>query len=247
MAEEYQNQTKSIAIIPVYAETSIGRVLSQFANSIVDEICVVLDAPDSRTLLDIERLNSKKHIPIKLICNKQRRGIGSAIKRGLMYALSRKFDIVIIMAGNGKDSPKEIPRLYEAIVYGDYDYVQGSRYLAGGRSINTPIPRGIFIKLFPLIWTALTRFRCTDVTNGFRAYKTNILKDKRINIQQEWLNGYALEYYIHYKILTLGYKVTEVPVSKIYEDHTNFTKISPLKHWWEIVGPLIMLKLLLRK
>ena len=43
-----------------------------------------------------------------------------------------------------------------------------------------------------------------------------ILRDKRMNIDQDWLNHYALEYYIHYKVLTLGYKFTEVPVTKRY-------------------------------
>lgn len=75
----------------------------------------------------------------------------------------------------------------------------------------------------------MTGAKCTDVTNGFRAYKTRMLKDKRVNIDQEWLNYYALEYYIHYKAITLGYKFAEVPVTKkvyvqtqrrIFEDNT---------------------------
>jgi hypothetical protein len=43
----------------------------------------------------------------------------------------------------------------------------------------------------------------------------------------------------------LGYKTKEVPVSKTYSHNGRggYSKISPLKDWWEIVGPLIYLKL----
>ena len=87
------------------------------------------------------------------------------------------------------------------------------------------------------------------MTNGFRAYNTRIFNDERINIWQSWLDGYGLEYYIHYKVLTLGYKTREVPVSKVYPHRHKggYSKISPLRDWWQIVGPLIYLKLGARK
>jgi len=90
----------------------------------------------------------------------------------------------------------------------------------------------------------LTGNKCTDVTNGFRAYRTYIFRDKHIDIWQNWLNGYGLEYYIHYKVLTLGYKTKEVPVSKVYpyRHKGGYSKISPLHDWWDIVRPLIYLQ-----
>jgi dolichol-phosphate mannosyltransferase len=104
------------------------------------------------------------------------------------------------MAGNGKDQPKEIPRLLNPILSKQYDYVQGSRFLQGGNPVKNPFFRRTFSRLFPFAWTLLTKFRCTDVTNGFRAYKLSLFRDNRINIWQSWLDGYELEYYIHYKV-----------------------------------------------
>jgi len=82
------------------------------------------------------------------------------------------------------------------------------------------------------------------ITNGFRAYKLKIFLDKQINIWQDWLDDYELEYYIHYKVLTLDYKFKEVPVSKIYpyRHKGGYSNISPFHDWWKIVGPLIYLK-----
>ena len=52
-----------------------------------------------------------------------------------------------------------------------YDYVQGSRYLPGGKAENTPLERTIANRLIhaPLLSLA-GRHWYTDTTNGFRAY-----------------------------------------------------------------------------
>ena len=47
---------------------------------------------------------------------------------GLNKISPQSFTVTVIMAGNSKDNPREIPRLLKAIENG-YDYVQGSRPL----------------------------------------------------------------------------------------------------------------------
>jgi len=243
------NKLKVVASISVYKEEGkIGNVLIKMNESTVDGICLVVDDPTPEILDEIKKTVRKLKPKVHLIIHDKRMGVGHAIRDGICYALDHGYDVIVIMAGNGKDDPKEIPRLLTPIRKWGYDYVQGSRFLPGGRSVRTPLPRGIFIKLYPYIWTLLTHKRCTDVTNGFRAYKTSIFNDPRINIWQKWLDGYALEYYLHWKILKLGYKMIEVPVSKVYSHRHKggYSKIQPLKDWWEIVGPLVYLTLGLR-
>ncbi len=184
-----------------------------------------------------------------MIHNPERKGIGYAIRQGYSYALDNKFDLIVVMAGNGKDDPREVPRLTAPILEEGMDYVQGSRFLPGGRREKNPFLRSIFTRLFPFIWTSMTGVHCTEVTNGFRAYRSSILKDPRINVWQNWLDNYELEYYLHYKTLTLGYKFAERPVSKDYTEvrKGKYSHISPLKDWWQIVGPVFMLKLGVKK
>src|SRR6267143_979195 len=57
--------------------------------------------------------------------------------------------------------------------------------------------------------------------------------------------GYELEYYLHYKVLTLGYKFTERPVSKTYSQNQKrgYSHISPLKDWRQIVTPIVLLRI----
>jgi dolichol-phosphate mannosyltransferase len=125
--------------------------------------------------------------------------------------------------------------------------MQGSPFQAGGESVNKPLERGVLIHAFTLMFRILTGFAGTDVTNGFRAYRLALLEDPRIRVRQTWLDRYELEYYIHWKAITLGYRVREVPVSKTYPARTrNYSKIRPIIDWWHMVRPALLLALHLR-
>lgn len=235
---------KSLAIIPVYRDNdSILKVLSKFKEKVVDEICIIMDSESESDSKKI--LNMPIPAAVHLIQNRGRKGVGYAIRQGIQYALDKSYSIVVVLAGNNKDDPREIPRLLKPIIAENYDYVQGSRFLPGGRRVKNPFIRGVFSRFYPFLWTSFTNVRCTDVTNGFRAYRLGIFDDPRINIWQRWLDAYELEYYIHYKVLTLGYKMKEIPVSKSYpfKWKGGYSKISPFRDWWTIVRPLVYLKL----
>jgi glycosyltransferase involved in cell wall biosynthesis len=88
----------------------------------------------------------------------------------------------------------------------------------------------------------------TDVTNGFRAYRLALLDDPRIDLSQAWLDRYELEYYLHYKVLSLGYRYAEVPVSKRYPaDGLPTSKIRLSRDYWSLLRPLVLLTLHVRK
>lgn len=187
------------------------------------------------------RINKTKNIEIA--SNRVNSGVGFAIRRIIHFGLENDFDICVIMAGNGKDNPLEIPLLLAPIIKNDYDYIQGSRFLKGGSFKNLPFLRKSMILAFTLLMSLVTGFKCTDSTNGFRAYKFSIFKDKKIKIDQDWLDRYELETYLHYKVITLGYKIKEVAVSKNYLPNVkNYSKIRPVIDWWKLARPIFLLK-----
>ena len=236
----YQNK-KIILIVPVFnEEKAIAKVVKEAKETAVDEICVV---DDGSTDNGSEIAEKEGAMVLSLL---QRSGVGAAIRTGINHALENNFDIIVICAGNGKDDPRQAERLLGPITEEGYDYIQGSRYLKGGEWGNMPFYRVIGCPLFALLYSLLMRKRFTDVTNGFRAYTANFIRDQKINLDQGWLDGYDLEYYLQYKAITLGYKIKEVPVSKVYPTKTT-TKISPLRSLWIILKPLVLLKLRIRK
>ena len=176
----------------------------------------------------------------------QNRGVGVAIRAGIDAAREVGCDVVVVMAASGKDRPEEIPILLTKLAEG-YDYVQGSRFMSGGVSVNLPVIRGLVIRAFTFVFRMLSGFDGTDVTNGFRAYRLALIDDPRVRIHQRWLDRYELEYYIHWKAIALHYRVVEVPVTKTYPKQArHYSKIRPIIDWWHIIRPAFLLALRLR-
>lgn len=177
-----------------------------------------------------------------------RQGVGAAIRAVIHHARAERYDVVVIMAGNDKDRPQEIPRLLAPILAGQADFVQGSRYLPGGSYGNMPFYRRVATQIVhPQLFSLVTGRRITDSTNGFRAFRVSLCDDPRINLEQAWLDAYELEPYLFFKAITLGFGVTEVPVTKIYPSHElGYTKMTPIVGWWSILRPIVLLGLRLR-
>jgi dolichol-phosphate mannosyltransferase len=184
----------------------------------------------------------------RLIRHEKNIGIGYGIREAIRYGRENRYQIVVIMAANGKMLPSEIDRLVRPIEAGGFDYVQGSRYLPGGRSPNLPLFRRMTIRLFTIIVNLFTGYKGTDVTCGFRAYRLSLFDDPRFDLEQAWLDKYEMEYYIHYHVLKGGYRVTDAPVSMVYpEERKNYSKIKPLVGWWSMIRPWLYLIFKIRK
>jgi dolichol-phosphate mannosyltransferase len=239
-----QNDKQKILVeINVYNESiKIKDTLSKFPPHALYDVVVVDDGSTDDTPQYI------KEFSYPVIRHAANLGIGKTIKDAIEYGQKNGYDIIVLMAGNGKMQAPDIPKLVLPILEEGYDYIQGSRYLEGGRNENLPLFRDIMIKLLTLFVSSVTGFKGTDVTCGFRAYKLSILENPKINIWQDWLDRYELESYIHYKALTLGYRIKEVPVSMIYpKQKSGYSKIKPFSGWWSILKPWILLPLRIRK
>jgi len=111
-----------------------------------------------------------------------------------------------------------------------------------------PIYRILASKLHSWLFSIFSGKWITESTNGFRAFKVSLLKNKKLNIWQNWLDKYELEPYLYYKLIKLGYKTKEVPVTKIYPPkELGYTKMQPFIGWWSIFRPIFLLGLGLRK
>ena len=233
-----------LACFPAFNEEGkIGDAVRRVPEGVVDEIVVVDDGSTDGTVEEAEAAGAT------VIRNRARGGVGFAILRGIDHALEHGFSIIVILAGNNKDDPTEIPRLLRPIREEGFDFVQGSRYLQEGRHGGMPLYRRLATRfLHPLLFSLAARRRITDSTNGFRAFRVSILLDERIDLRQPWLRHYELEPYLFLKVIRLGYRVKEVPVTKIYPPkRLGYTKMAPITGWWSIVRPILYLGLGLRK
>ncbi len=243
------NQRPKVLIGTVFYNevNSIDFLLPKYKKLKLDypyKLVFVNDGSKDGTDLRVKNFLKKERISNSQVIEYGRnKGVGFAIRKVIDYGIKKNFDVCVIMAGNGKDDPNEITKILNPIVLEDYDYIQGSRFLEGGSFKNLPFLRKMMIRGFGLIMFIFTGFRATDATNGFRAYKFSLFKDKRINIHQKWLDRYELETYLHYKVITLGYKIKEVAVSKDYVSGVKkYSKIRPVIDWWKLARPVFLIK-----
>jgi len=233
-----------IAIAPVYDEEGkIGEVIRRVPRDVVDEVLIVDDGSLDGSVEVAERLGA---ITISLGATI---GVGAAIRTGYEYAVDNGFDIAVVMAGNNKDHPEEIPRLLAPIASGAADLVQGSRWLGNTGDLGEmPLYRRLATKLHPALFNLVSGARMTDTTNGFRAASKRLLSDPDLNLDQRWLDEYELEVYLLYRARKLGYEVTEAPVTKTYPPKDlGQTKMKPIVGWWSILRPLVLLGLRIKK
>lgn len=216
-------------------EQKIGDVVRRMPRDVVDEVLVVDDGSTDRSAA-VARAGGATVLSMG-----RNVGVGAALRAGLDYGVNAGYDVIVVVAGNNKDSPEEIPRLLEPIASGEADFVQGSRWLGGEREMGAmPAYRKLATRLHPLMFSVAARRRITDSTNGFRAIRTAVLDDDRLDLTQPWLDEYELEPYLFLKTIRLGYQVVEVPVTKIYPPKKlGQTKMKPLTGWWSIMRPVL--------
>ncbi|MBO5166240.1 MAG: glycosyltransferase family 2 protein [Lachnospiraceae bacterium] len=155
---------------------------------------------------------------------------GAQLRMGIWWALQRGYKGIITVDGNNKDSIEDVPRFIEKLEEG-YDFVQGSRFVKGGKAINTPLLRLVSVRLLHAPVISLTAGQWfTDTTNAYRGYSVRYLKDKRVQPLRDIFMTYELLAYLSVRATQLGYKACEIPVTRRYPKKGKVpTKISFLK------------------
>ncbi|MBI5507365.1 MAG: glycosyltransferase family 2 protein [Deltaproteobacteria bacterium] len=186
---------------------------------------------------------------VTVLHHAERRGVGAALRTGFARALEGGYDIVAVSSCVGKSRPEDVARLVDAVVSGGWDFVQGSRYLAGGAGVNMPAHRSLGTRGYSALFSLFAGHAVTDGSSGIRAVRAALLRDPRLDLDQAWLDTYELEPYLYYKALTLGFKVTELPISILYpaDRKASYTKMRMVSDWWRISRPLLFLRLGLRR
>lgn len=233
-----------IAMAPVLnEEKKIGEVVTRTPRPLVDEILVIDDGSTDRSA-EVARDLGARVLPMGRVV-----GVGAALREGYREAVRGEFDVAVVMAGNNKDAPEEIPLLLDAIVDLGAEFVQGSRFLKADANFGPmPFYRKVATRVHPLLFSLVARKWVTESTNGFRAVTRRVLEDPEIDLEQAWLDEYELEPYLYLRTLHRGYKTAEVPVTKVYPPRSlGQTKMKPITGWWSILRPLVLLGLGLRK
>ena len=232
--DEYKYQGKQreyCVLIPIINEGErIHRELYRALKHQVDQVADIIICDGGSTDGCTQESKLRKLHVNTLLVKKGPGKQGAQLRMGIWYAMERGYKGIITVDGNNKDSIEDVPRFIEKLEEG-YDLIQGSRFVKGGKAINTPLVRHLSVKLIhaPIIsLTAGQRF--TDTTNAYRGYSMRYLTDDRVQPLRDVFQTYDLLAYLSVRATQLGYGACEIPVTRAYPKTGKVpTKISFFK------------------
>lgn len=238
ICEEYAPKlTKYCILIPIINEGErISNELIRAQKNGIDKLCdiIICDGGSTDGCTNSEKLKSfgVNTLLVKKGAGKQ----GAQLRTGIWFSLKRSYDGVITIDGNDKDSIEDVPKFIEKLDDG-FDLAQGSRFIKGGRSVNTPLIRYLSIRLIHAPIISLTAGELfTDTTNAYRAYSRKYLTHPLVQPLRDIFVTYELLAYLSVRASQLKLRTCEVPVTRVYPKKEKIpTKISFFKGNRELI------------
>lgn len=211
-------------IIPVYNEEStielVLRKLLAMSFPFGVEIIVVDDGSTDRTKELIAAVNRDN--VLKVHSSLINLGKGAAVRFGLEYVSG---DYVIIQDADLELDPEDIIKVLDPVIAGSVDVVYGSRFKSHGpRAVEVPWYTILANKILAGYTNFLYGSSLTDMATSYKLVKTEVVR--KLNMR---CVGFEFDPEITAKLLRLGHRIVEVPIS--YEPRT--TEQGKKITWWD--------------
>ncbi|MDD5195395.1 MAG: glycosyltransferase family 2 protein [Candidatus Omnitrophica bacterium] len=194
-------------IIPVYNEQStvkevVGRICA-LALPLEKEIIIVEDGSSDESPEIVAELARLHPDIIKVYVSLINLGKGCAIRTGLVLATG---DIILIQDADLELNPEEYPQLLAPILQGKTDVVYGSRFK--NKSNKIPLTPRLANFFLTFLTNILYKSSLSDMATAYKVFRRDIVKNIRLTS-----TGFEFEPEITAKLLLLGHKIIEVPIS----------------------------------
>lgn len=184
-------------VIPALNEArNLGWVLAQIPSWVHEVILVDGHSTDATVEMAQACLSGIR------VVKQQRPGKGAALRDGFAAATG---DVIAMIDADGSMSPAELPRYLHFLEEG-YDFVKGSRFVAGGGSFDmTPLRRHGNRGLMTVV-QLLYRQRLTDLCYGYMAFHRRFLP--YLDLRSD---GFDIETEMVLRAIRIGLRIAEVP------------------------------------
>jgi hypothetical protein len=178
-----------VVVMPAHNEAeNVGQVVQSIPERLGDYpvVPVVIDDASQDETLEVAKKAGAlvARLPI-------RRGGGLALRVGYEIAFRLNAKVVVSMDADGQHIPEDMPRLVQPILDDEADMVNGSRIL--GEFERESMIRHAGVHFFSKLVTLMTGSKITDVSNGYRATRTEVLRDLVLHQDQFWTSELLIE------------------------------------------------------
>ena len=202
--------------IPAFnEEKNIAKMIVKL-KKIYDEIIVCNDGSADLTGEIAENLGAI------VINHKQNLGYGAGINSIIKKSKEIDTDILVTFDADGQHKVEDVKKVIEPIKNGDADLVIGSRFLSKTKE-KIPEYRKIGINIITKVTNAGLKKKITDSQSGFRAYSKDLISKLDISDM-----GMGISTEILIKTNSLGFRITEIPITILYEGKTSTQ--NPISH-----------------
>ncbi len=197
------NRKKIVVILPAYnAEKTIEKTYQEIPKDIVDEIILVDDHSDDRTVEVARRLN------IPVVIHEKNLGYGGNQKTCYREALKRGADIVVMLHPDYQYPPRLVTAMAALISSNVFDVVLGSRIL-GGYALKggMPLYKYIFNRALTAFENLLTQQKLSEYHTGYRAFSREVLLNLPL---LENSNDFVFDNQILTQVFYFNYRIGEI-------------------------------------
>ena len=165
-------------VIPVYNEEAgirrsveaITGVAGQYPGRAV--VIAVDDGSSDRSGEILAELEGELEL-LEVCSHGANAGYGAALRTGAERASALGFDYVAFIDSDLTNPPEDLLKIGELANEG-HTYIKGSRFVTGGGMGAVPFRRQVFSEAGNAIGRSLFGTKLRDVTNGFRAVRTDL-------------------------------------------------------------------------
>ena len=164
--------------------------------------------------------------------NKANLGKGLSLRRGFDYAVSRDYDFVVTMDGDGQHSPLDIASFVALAAKENADIIVGDRMQ---NCIGMPWIRMITNRFMSFFISKVAGQRIPDTQCGFRLIKSRVLRTIKLVSDR-----FEIESEILIRAAKSGFKIVSMPIKTIYRGEKS--KINPLIDSFRFVRLILSIK-----
>jgi 2-polyprenyl-3-methyl-5-hydroxy-6-metoxy-1,4-benzoquinol methylase len=229
-----------ILVVAYNALTTLSSVLKRIPADVwanIEEVAVFDDASRDETY---EVAVGYKAVfgqdKLTIYKNEKNLGYGGNQKRGYEYFISKGFDIVVMLHGDGQYAPEVLAHLYTPLLAGQADAVFGSRMLpdyGGPLKGGMPLYKFVGNKILSAYANVALGLRLSEFHSGYRAYNLHALR--RIDLSQ-MTDDFHFDTEIIIKLRHQGFRIVEVPIPTYYG--TEICYVNGLKYARNVVRAL---------